>query len=105
MPNLSRAIQKAKSRLFPFGWWHMAKALFMNQGDTVDLLLIGALPEYQDTGCISLIFADIITAAQKMGLFIAECCPQLETNNKALSVWRSLDTEITKKRHTWKKSI
>lgn len=105
MPNLSRAIQKAKSKLFPFGWWHMAKALFMKQGDTLDLLLIGALPEYQDTGCISLIFADIITAAQKMGLFVAECCPQLETNSKALSVWRSLDTEVTKKRHTWKKSI
>lgn len=105
MPNLSEAIQKAKSRLMPFGWWHMAKALYFKRSSTLDLLLIGTLPEYQDTGCISLIFADLIPTAQKMGFKVAECCPQLETNNKALSVWRSLDTEVTKRRHTWKKSI
>ena len=105
MPNLSKAIQKAKSKLLPFGWWHMLKGLYWKRSKTIDLLLIGALPEYQDTGCISLLFADLIPTAQKMGFRIAECCPQLETNNKALSVWRSLDTEVTKRRHTWKKSI
>lgn len=105
MPSLTKAIQKAKSKMLPFGWFHMAKALYLKHSTTLDLLLIGTLPEYQDTGCISLIFADMIVAAQKMGFKIAECCPQLETNSKALSVWRSLDTEVTKKRHTWKKSI
>ncbi len=105
MPNLTKAIQKAKSKLFPFGWWHILKALYWKRSNIIDLVLIGALPEYQDTGCISLIFADLIPTAQEMGFEIAECCPQLETNSKALSVWRSLDTEVTKKRHTWKKSI
>lgn len=105
MPNLSRAIQKAKSKLLPFGWWHIVKGLYWKRSKTLDLLLIGTLPEYQDTGCISLIFADLIPIAQRLGFKIAECCPQLETNNKALSVWRSLDTEVTKKRHTWKKSL
>ncbi len=105
MPNLSKAAQKAKSKLFPFGWWHMLMGLYFKRSKIIDLLLIGALPEYQDTGCISLIFADMIPTAQKSGFEIAECCPQLETNSKALSIWRSLDTEVTKKRHTWKKSI
>ena len=105
MPNLSKAAKKAKSRLWPFGWWHMLMGLYFKRSKTIDLLLIGALPEYQDTGCISLLFADMIPTAQKRGFRIAECCPQLETNNKALSIWRSLDTEVTKKRHTWKKSI
>ena len=105
MPSLTKAIQKAKSKMLPFGWFHMAKALYLKHSTTLDLLLIGTLPEYQDTGCISLIFADMIVAAQKMGFQIAECCPQLENNSKALSVWRSLDTEVTKRRHTWKKSI
>lgn len=105
MPNLSKAAQKAKSRLWPFGWWHMLKGLYIKRSKTIDLLLIGALPEYQDTGCISLLFADMIPTAQKRGFKIAECCPQLETNNKALSIWRSLETEVTKRRHTWKKTI
>ena len=105
MPNLTKAIQKAKARLFPFGWWHMLKALYWKKSNVLDLLLIGTLPEYQDTGCISLLFADLIPTAQEMGFDTAECCPQLETNSKALSVWRSLDSEITKRRHTWKKAI
>jgi hypothetical protein len=27
MPSLTKAIQKAKSEMLPFGWFHMAKAL------------------------------------------------------------------------------
>lgn len=105
MPNLRDALKKANSKLFPFGWWHMLKALYWKRSNILDLLLIGVLPEYQDSGCISLVFADVIPTAQKLGFDIAECCPQLVTNSKALSVWRSLDTVETKKRHTWKKSI
>ena len=29
--SLSRAVQKAKSKLFPFGWYHVAKALWFNK--------------------------------------------------------------------------
>ncbi len=105
MPNLTKAVQKAKSKIFPFGWWHILKALYWKHSNIIDLVLIGTLPEYRDTGCISLIFADLIPTAQEMGFEIAECCPQLETNSKALSVWRSLDSEVTKRRHTWKKAI
>ena len=105
MPNLRDALKKANSKLFPFGWWHMLKALYWKRSNILDLLLIGVLPEYQDSGCISLVFADVIPTAQELGFDIAECCPQLVTNSKALSVWRSLDTVETKKRHTWKKSI
>lgn len=105
MPNLSKALKKAKSKLLPFGWWHMAKGLLWKRSSVLDLLLIGTLPEYRDTGCISLMFADLIPTAQKMGFKIAECCPQLESNNKALSVWRSLDSQVTRRRHTWKKPI
>ena len=104
MPDLSRAIQKAKAKLFPFGWWHLLKALYCHN-DVLLLLLIGTLPEYQDSGCVSLIFADIIPKAQRMGFNTAECCPQLETNTKALSVWRNLDSVVYKRRHTWRKKI
>lgn len=105
MPDLAVATQKAKSRIFPFGWIHLAKALYFKHSKTIDLLLIGCLPEYHGSGCVSLIFADIISAAQRMGFETAECLPQLETNNKALILWQNLESKIHKRRRTWKKTI
>lgn len=105
MPDMSRAVQKAKAKLFPWGWFHLAKALYWKHSDAVDLLLIGALPKYHDTGCISLIFSELIPRIQSMGFKTAECCPQLETNSRALIVWKSFDSVICKRRHTWKKTI
>ena len=49
MPSMSRAVQKAKAKLFPFGWWHMAYELwFKRKHQILDMLLVGVLPEYQD---------------------------------------------------------
>jgi len=48
MPSLSKAFQKAKGRLFPFGFIHILKALKKN--DRVDLYLTGVRPDYQDKG-------------------------------------------------------
>lgn len=105
MPDISIAVQKAKAKMWPFGWWHLAKALFWKHSDIVDLLLIGTLPEYQDSGAISIVFSDLIPQIQKMGFKVAECCPQLETNNRAISIWKSFDSKVNKRRHTWKKKI
>ena len=48
VPSMSRAFQKCKNgRLFPFGWWHVLMALKFHKTESVDLLLIGVLPEYR----------------------------------------------------------
>lgn len=103
--SLSEAIRKAKARLFPFGWYHILKALFWKRSKCVDLLLIGALPKYHDTGCISLIFADMIPHILKMGYEVAETGPQLNDNIAGTAFWKALDTKIVKRRRTWKKNI
>jgi len=48
LPSLSLALQKAKGRLFPFGIFHILKA--MKKNDTVDLCLIGVRPDLQGKG-------------------------------------------------------
>ena len=84
--SLSRAIQKAHAKLFPFGWYHMAKALWFDKHPRVlDLLLVGVLPEYQDKGANALIFASIIPEAMKDGYEWAETHHQLEDNDKSQS--------------------
>lgn len=104
--SLSRAIQKAKAKLFPFGWWHMAKALWFNRHPKIlDMLLVGVLPKYQDKGANALIFADIIPQAIKDGYEWAETHHQLEDNLPSQTQWKNLDHIIHKRRCAFKKAL
>jgi hypothetical protein len=104
--SLSRAVQKAKSRLFPFGWYHIAKALWFNKHPRIlDMLLVGVLPEYHDKGANALIFANIIPEATKDGYEWAETHPQLEENLASQTQWKNLDCSIHKRRAAFGKDI
>src|SRR5574344_2649327 len=68
IPSLSHAFQKCRNgRLFPFGWWHVLRALKYQKTEGVDLLLMGILPEYRAKGANALMFADLIPWYQKYG--------------------------------------
>lgn len=104
--SLSRAVQKAKARIFPFGWWHLAKALwFTRKPQVLDMLLVGVQPEYQDKGANALFFADIIPEAIKDGYEWAETHHQLEDNIPSQAQWKNLDCTIHKRRCTFKKAL
>lgn len=104
--SLSRAVQKAKGKLFPFGWYHFAKTLWFNKKPQIlDLLLVGVLPEYQDKGANALIFADIIPEAMKDGYEWAETHHQLEDNLPSQTQWKNLDCEIHKRRVAFGKDL
>ncbi len=104
--SLSRAIQKAKAKMFPFGWYHLAKALWFNRHPQIlDMLLVGVLPEYQNKGANALIFADIIPKAIEDGYEWAETHHQLEDNLPSQAQWKNLYSEIHKRRCAYKKAI
>jgi len=106
MPSLSRAVQKAKGKLFPFGWWHIAKELwFVRKHQILDMLLIGVLPEYHDKGANALFFADMIPCGISQGYEWAETHPQLEDNIASQKQWKYLDCCIHKHRAVFSKSI
>ena len=106
MPSLSRAVQKAKSKLFPFGWWHIVyNLLFRRKHRILDMLLIGVLPEYQDKGANALFFADIIPNAISGGFEWAETHPQLEDNLAGQMQWKNLDSCIHKRRAVFCKPL
>ncbi len=105
MGSLSYALQKAKGKLFPFGWWHLAKAIYFKHAPVIDLLLVGVLPEYQNKGVNALLFAEIIPVAQKMGFVWAESHPQLEDNEKSQGQWAHLDCSIHKRRRCYQKAL
>ena len=105
-PSFSRALQKTRDgRLLPLGWWHMLRILKWHKTDTVDLLLIGVLPEYRAKGANALIFNDLIDWYRRYGFKWAEAMPQMETNTGVLSQWQYLDAEQHRRHRCYNKDI
>jgi GNAT superfamily N-acetyltransferase len=104
LPNLSKALKKAKGYLLPFGWIHLLRALY-GKNDVVDLYIIGVLPEYQNKGVNSLIFNDIIPICNRIGYRYAETNPELEMNYKVQSQWDYLKNEHHKTRRSYIKHL
>lgn len=106
IPSLTRALQKChKGRLWPFGWWHVMRALKFHKTDIVDLLLIGVLPEYRKKGANALLFYDLIPRFYAAGIKWGETHVEMETNNKVQSQWQYLDHECHKRRRCYKKNL
>ena len=106
MPSLSEALQKAKGRLLPFGWYHLLKVIFLKKYPKVlDLLLVAVKPEYQNKGVNALLFYDLIPVYQKIGFEYAESNPELELNDKVQAQWEYFKTEQHKRRRCFKKEI
>ena len=104
MPSLSKALQKAKGHLLPFGWFHLLKTLY-GKGETVDLYMIGVLPEYQNKGVNALLFSDLIPVFNRIGFTYAESNPELELNNKVQSLWDYFESEHHKTRRAFIKHL
>ena len=105
-PSFSRALQNTNDgRFLPFGWWYLLKTLKWHKTDTVDLLLIGVLPEYRGKGANALIFDDLIRQFQAYGFTWAETGPQMESNEGVLSQWQYLDTTIHRRHRCYKKYL
>ena len=105
-PSFSRALQKTRDgRYLPFGWWHLLKILKWHKTDTVDLLLIGVLPEYRSKGANALIFDDLIRQFQRYGFDWAETGPQMETNEGVLSQWQYLESTQHRRHRCYRKEL
>ena len=106
IPSLTRALQKChRGRLFPFGWWHLLRAIKFHKTEVVDLLLIGVLPDYRSKGANSLVFADLIPRYVKYGFKWGETHVEMETNESVQSQWGPLDPTMHKKRRCYRKAI
>lgn len=105
IPSLARALQKCGGKLFPFGWWHIFRALKFHKTEVVDLLLIGVLPEYRQKGANALLFYDLIPHYQRLGFKWGETHVEMETNMKVQGQWQYLNREIHKRRRCYKKDI
>ena len=105
IPSLSEALQRCNGEILPFGWWHLLKTMFFKKPDTLDLLLIGVRPDYQNRGVNSLLFVDLFENYKKMGFRYAETNANLETNAKVQAMWNPFEKELHKRRWVFAKEL
>ncbi len=105
MCSLSKAMQKAKGKLWPFGWWPLLKGLKWRCEDNAEMLLVAVRPDYQGMGVNALFFDDLIPIYNKYGIRWAETGPQLEDNVRELTQWKPLQPEYVKRRRCFTRSL
>jgi len=103
MPSYSKALQKSKGQLFPFGWWHFLQAGKKN--DRANFYLIGVHPDYQRRGVTAIIFKEIFDRFRKMGIKYAETNPELEENKNVQVLWQDYNPVNHKRRRTYSLEI
>ena len=103
LPSFSKALQKAKGKLFPFGVFHLLKA--KKQSKDVIFYLIGIHPDYQNKGVHAVIFNDYYHAFKKIGVENCIRTPELSDNIAIQQIWKHFDPKISKKRRTYRKNI
>ena len=99
MPSYSKALQKSKGKLLPFGWWHFMNASRKN--DRANFYLIGVHPEYQKRGVTAIIFKEIWNTFRKKGVKFLETNPELEENKNIQLLWQDYHPVNHKRRRTY----
>ena len=106
IPSLSKALQKCwRGRLWPFGWYHLLRAIKHHKTNIVDLYLVGFLPEYRAKGANALLFTDLIPRYIDYGFEWGETNVEMEDNAHVQSQWGPIERELHKRRRCFKKVI
>jgi len=90
-PSMARALKKAHGRLSLFGFIHIMRAL--RKYDMVDLCLMGVHPDWQKKGLHALYLARMNEQYIKHKIKYAISTGQLETDARALGVWKDYEKE------------
>lgn len=101
LPSLSEAMQKANGKVFPFGWYHIKKAL--KSPKVADLLLTGVHPDWQSSGVIALLITELQQVFIDHKVEYIETTGMIETNEKAISMWKNYDHVQHKRKRCYRK--
>ena len=103
MPDVTAGLQKARGRLFPFGFWHILRAMKTSQ--TLQFLLIGIKEEYRKQGLLALFAMALLKEVQAAGITVAYSHLQLE-DNRDMNTWlEQLDGKIFRRYRAFIKKL
>lgn len=103
LPSLSRALQKSRGRLWPFGFWHLYRAMKRNR--ELDMYIAAVRPDMQGKGVNAIFMVEMAKTAIRNGIVSAESNPELETNVKVQSQWDYWESRQHKRRRCFLKPL
>jgi len=103
MPSYTKALQRAKGSLFPFGWFHLLWATHFT--DKAAFYLIGIKPEFQNKGLTAIIFKEMNDVFNRRGISEVETNPELVENKAVQALWNSYESRQHKRRRTYRREI
>ncbi|WP_435132371.1 GTP cyclohydrolase [Formosa sp. A9] len=103
MPSFAEALQKAKGKLFPFGFLHLLKA--KKRCETVSFYLIGVAPEYHNKGVTAIIFNEFYETLKQYNVINCIRTPELENNLASVQIWKHVNSVTYKRRKTFTKQL
>ena len=103
MPSLSKAFQKNKGRLFPFGFVYVLKAMKKNKN--VDLYLTAVRPDLQNKGVNAILMHEMNKVFVKNKIEKVETNRELEVNSKVQAQWKFFENRMHKRRRCYKKDL
>jgi ribosomal protein S18 acetylase RimI-like enzyme len=103
MPSLSRALQKARGRLFPFGFMHLLIAL--KRPKYIDLYLGAVRRDLQGKGVDALLMSELARTCIRNHIISAESNLELEENKLVQALWRNFERRQHKRRRCYLKHL
>lgn len=103
LPSMTRGFQKARGRLFPFGWFHLLRAIRTHE--ILDFYLAGIRKKYRGLGVDLMMVVGIGKVASDMGFKYAESNLELETNQKIQAQWKHFNPVQHRRRRIFRKEI
>ncbi|MGB4204808.1 MAG: hypothetical protein WBJ84_04220 [Bacteroidales bacterium] len=103
LPNISRGLQKSGGYLWPFGLFHILRA--MKKTKQIDLMLGGVKPGYQGLGLDLLMGFKLVDSAKAAGFEQIEVHLILETNYKMLAEVLRLNADPHKRFRVFQKAL
>lgn len=103
LPSICAPLIKYKGKLLPTGFISILNSI--KKPKELEMALIGVRSEYKNTGINSILIARVMKNVIEDGIEKIESNPMLETNYNIQQQWKFAESEIVKKRQTYKKEI
>ena len=103
VPSLAKAVKKSRGHLFPFGLFRILHALKNN--DTLEALMIGILPEYQNKGAFVPMFQYLLENLKKRHITKLITNPQLSDNVEVQNMFHKYEHTNYMVRRSYTKEI
>ena len=103
-PDITKALQKTKGRLFPFGWLTMY--LELRRSDFLNINGAGMLEEYRGSGGTAILFSEMFKTVKESGRFKAAEAVQIGTENDRMQrEMKNFGIDFYKMHRSFKKEL